>query len=193
MRMDDYRNTVVDKQLLQRKRLITYLGIEGKFSLASLFDVKYPTVVNASPSSKILPEFNGIFQYFNTSSLTARSLMGSVVLIQFWTFACTSCQRTLPYITKWHQQYADKGLKAIGIHTPEFIFERNPDRVKQALKKHKINYPVFMDNDYKTWNAYQNEYWPRLYLADRQGVIQYDCIGEGAYDQTEQKIVQLLG
>jgi thiol-disulfide isomerase/thioredoxin len=193
MQMENIQNPIVNNQLLQRRRLLTYLGMGAStFSIASLFDLKYTTVVNASPSSKILPEFDGIVRWLNSPSLTARSLTGKVVLVHFWTFACINCQRTLPYVTKWSQKYADKGLDVIGIHTPEFIFERNSNNVQQALTKHKINYPVAMDNDYKTWNAYQNEYWPRLYLADRQGIIQYDLIGEGAYDETEQNINQLL-
>jgi thiol-disulfide isomerase/thioredoxin len=145
------------------------------------------------PVGKALPEFQGISQWLNSPPLTNSSLKGNVVLIQFWTFACINCQRTLPYIVRWHQQYASQGLKVIGIHTPEFAFERDVNNIKQALQKHQITYPVPIDNDYKTWNAYGNEYWPHLFLADRQGVLRYDHIGEGAYDRTEQTIRQLLG
>jgi thiol-disulfide isomerase/thioredoxin len=114
-------------------------------------------------------------------------------LIQIWTFACINCQRTLPYVTKWHETYGNRGLKVVGIHTPEFPFERDINQIKTALKKHKITYPIAVDNQHKMWSAYNNEYWPHLFLADRRGVIQYDHIGEGAYDTTEQKIRQLLG
>lgn len=120
-------------------------------------------------------------------------LQGSVVLIQFWTFACINCQRTLPFIVNWHQQYAAQGLKVIGIHTPEFAYERDLGNIQQAIQKHHITYPVPIDNDYKMWNVYHNEYWPHLFLADRQGIIRYDHIGEGAYDTTEQTIRSLLG
>jgi thiol-disulfide isomerase/thioredoxin len=140
-----------------------------------------------------LPEFQGISQWLNSAPLTVGDLKGSVVLVQFWTFACINCQRTLPYIVQWHQQYAAKGLKVIGIHTPEFAFERDLNNVKQALQKHNITYPVPIDNEFKTWRAYSNEYWPHLFLADRQGVMRYDHIGEGAYDTTEQTIRKLLG
>jgi thiol-disulfide isomerase/thioredoxin len=182
--------------LLQRRRLLAYLGMGvSTFSIASVFEIEKLTVANAeSPQDRqTLPEFQGIDRWLNSSPLDVRQLQGKVVLIQFWTFACINCQRTLPYITKWHEQYAERGLQIVGIHTPEFIFERDPNNVKQALKKHQILYPVGMDNEYKTWNAYKNEYWPRLYLADRQGIIQFNHIGEGAYPETEQKIRQLLG
>jgi thiol-disulfide isomerase/thioredoxin len=144
-------------------------------------------------SSQKLPEFQGISQWLNSNPLTIQELKGNVVLIQFWTFSCINCQRTLPYVTKWHEQYAAKGLKVIGVHTPEFAFERETNNIKDAMQKHGILYPVPIDNEFKTWKAYGNEYWPHIYLADRQGNIVYDHIGEGAYDRTEQTIKQLLG
>jgi thiol-disulfide isomerase/thioredoxin len=144
-------------------------------------------------SSQKLPEFQGISQWLNSNPLTIQELKGNVVLIQFWTFSCINCQRTLPYVTKWHDRYAAKGLKIIGVHTPEFAFERDANNIKDAMQKHGILYPVPIDNEFKTWKAYGNEYWPHLYLADRQGNLVYDHIGEGAYDRTEQTIKQLLG
>lgn len=148
---------------------------------------------SALAANRGLPDFQGISQWLNSAPLTVGDLKGSVVLVQFWTFACINCQRTLPSIVQWHQQYAAKGLKVVGIHTPEFAFERDLNNVKQALQKHKITYPVPIDNEFKTWRAYSNEYWPHLFLADRQGLIRYDHIGEGAYDTTEQTIRKLLG
>ncbi|HEY9641287.1 MAG TPA: thioredoxin family protein [Coleofasciculaceae cyanobacterium] len=145
------------------------------------------------PAGETLPEFQGISAWLNSAPLTLSELKGNVVLVQFWTFACINCQRTLPYVTRWHQQYAAQGLKVIGVHTPEFAFEREESNIKNALRQHQITYPVPIDNDYKTWSAYKNNYWPHLYLADRQGILQYDHIGEGAYDKTEQVIRQLLG
>jgi thiol-disulfide isomerase/thioredoxin len=139
-----------------------------------------------------LPEFQGIQQWLNSNPLSVADLRGSVTLIQFWTFACINCQRTLPYVVDWHGKYAAKGLRVIGIHTPEFPFERDINNIKSALKKHNITYPVPVDNQFQTWKAYSNEYWPHLFLADRQGIIRYDHIGEGAYDTTEQTIQQLL-
>ena len=149
--------------------------------------------VAASPTERSFPEFQGITQWLNSPPLNLTDLKGNVVLVQFWTFACINCQRTLPYITRWHRQYASKGLKVVGIHTPEFPYERDVNNVKAALKRHKISYPVPLDNDYKTWEAYENQYWPHLFLADRQGFLRYDHIGEGAYDETEQTIRRLLG
>ena len=198
--------------LLQRRRLLSYAGlgavgigaaaIAGQWHDRSIAS-KQPTVssnpttsvdsVAAAPSgSKQLPAFQGMAQWLNSAPLTTDDLKGSVVLIQFWTFACINCQRTLPYITRWHGQYAAQGLKVIGIHTPEFAFERDVNNVKRALQQHGITYPVPIDNEFKTWNAYANEYWPHLFLADRQSNIRYDHIGEGAYDTTERTIQQLL-
>jgi thiol-disulfide isomerase/thioredoxin len=152
------------------------------------------TETAAAPSGgQSLPEFQGITQWLNSDPLTVADLQGSVVLVQFWTFACINCQRTLPYIVQWHERYAAKGLKVVGIHTPEFAFERDVNNIKQALKKHNITYPVPVDSGFQTWKAYRNEYWPHLFLADRQGVLRYDHIGEGAYETTEQTIRQLLG
>ncbi len=119
-------------------------------------------------------------------------LKGSVVLIQFWTFGCINSQRTLPYITRWHQQYADQGLKIVGVHTPEFAFERDVNNVKEALQRYQINYAVPLDNEFRTWRAYQNQYWPCLYLTSRAGIFRYKHIGEGAYDQTEKMIRRFL-
>lgn len=146
----------------------------------------------SSSSSMHLPAFQGISQWLNSEPLTVADLKGSVVLIQFWTFSCINCQRTLPYITKWNSQYAAQGLKVVGVHTPEFPFEKEINNVKAALTDHGITYPVPIDNDFTTWRAYDNHYWPHLFLADREGVMQYDHIGEGAYDTTEQTIRQLL-
>jgi len=147
----------------------------------------------AAATTRFLPEFQGISQWLNSAPLNVTDITGNVVLIQFWTFACINCQRTLPYINRWHGQYAAQGLRVVGVHTPEFPFERDVNDVERALKLHKITYPVPLDNDYKTWEAYQNSYWPHLFLADRQGVLRYDYVGEGAYDKTEQIIRKLLG
>ncbi len=151
-----------------------------------------PLVKAKKSTNTDLPEFQGIQEWLNSPPLTKEDLKGSVVLLQFWTFACINCQRTLPYITSWHQQYASQGLKIIGVHTPEFPYERKISNIQAAMKRHGINYPVAVDNGFKTWEAYQNKYWPHLFLADRQGVIQYDHIGEGAYQETAQMIQKLL-
>lgn len=140
-----------------------------------------------------MPELRGISQWLNSEPLTIASLRGSVVLLQFWTFGCINCQRTLPALVGWHQRYADQGLKIIGVHTPEFAYERDVNNIQRALEQHDIAYPVPLDNDFQTWRAYENRYWPHLFLADRDGILRYDHIGEGAYDTTEQTIRVLLG
>jgi thiol-disulfide isomerase/thioredoxin len=199
--------------LLSRRQLLLYFGLGvvgvGATTIAfpSLRKINSisPSSINSNnsqnsevvavnpPAGKSLPDFQGINYWLNSHPLAIANLKGNVVLVQFWTFACINCQRTLPYITKWHQQYAAQGLKVIGIHTPEFAFERDVNNIKRALQQHKITYPVAVDNEYKTWNAYDNKYWPHLFLADRQGQIKYDHVGEGAYEKTEQTIRQLLG
>jgi thiol-disulfide isomerase/thioredoxin len=151
-----------------------------------------PDHLAATSPRKPLPEFQGISHWLNSPPLAIADLKGKVVLVQFWTFSCINCQRTLPYITRWHRQYAAQGLTVIGVHTPEFAFEREVNAVKKALQQHQIAYAVALDNAYKTWSAYSNNYWPHLFLADRQGILRYDHIGEGAYDTTERTIRQLL-
>lgn len=196
----------MNKHQLRRKLLLSFgLGIVGvgatsidvrginQASIPSFSLTDDSKAIATTSSGKTLPEFQGISEWLNSAPLTTTQLKGNVILVQFWTFACINCQRTLPYITQWHQKYAAKGLKVIGIHTPEFAFERETNNVKKALRQNKITYPVAIDNTYKTWQAYDNKYWPHLYLADRQGVLRYDHIGEGAYDKTEQTIRQLLG
>lgn len=139
------------------------------------------------------PELAGISGYINApSNLTIASLRGKVVLIDFWTYTCINCIRTLPYVESWHEKYAEDGLVIIGVHTPEFDFEKKRENVQAAVEKYGIKYAVAQDNDYETWRAYQNSYWPRKYLIDANGRIRYDRIGEGGYGETEAKIVELL-
>ena len=124
--------------------------------------------------------------------ITTDSLKGKVVLVNFWTYSCINVLRTLPYLIDWNTKYSDKGLVIVGVHTPEFEFEKNIDNLKKAVERYGIEYPVIQDNEYKTWNAYGNNYWPRMYLVDDQGHIRYDRIGEGNYDQTEKMVQSLL-
>ncbi|MEW6043513.1 MAG: redoxin domain-containing protein [Thermoproteota archaeon] len=142
---------------------------------------------------KKAPTLEGIAGYINTDPEDLRrQLEGNVVLYDIWTYSCINCQRTLPYITAWHDKYADNGLVIIGIHSPEFEFEKDINNVKLAVEKFGITYPVVLDNDKKIWDAFENRYWPRKYIADDQGYIRYDHIGEGAYDETEMVIQELL-
>jgi thiol-disulfide isomerase/thioredoxin len=142
---------------------------------------------------KKAPELQGIAGYINTDSEELNELiMNKVVLYDIWTYSCINCQRTLSYITAWDEKYADDGLVIIGIHSPEFEFEKDIDNVKLAVEKFGIRYPIVLDNDKKTWDAFENRYWPRKYIADDEGYIRYDHIGEGAYDETEKIIQELL-
>src|SRR5918992_346587 len=145
---------------------------------------------------KKAPEFAQISGYINTpnnnSPITLSSLKGKVVLVYIWTYTCINSIRPMPYIDDWNQRYSNKGLVTIGVHSPEFEFEKNHANVKDAVKRFGITYPVIIDSDHGTWNAYENNYWPRLYLIDTQGYIRYDHIGEGDYDQIEKSIQSLV-
>ncbi|MDW0128120.1 MAG: thioredoxin family protein [Nitrososphaeraceae archaeon] len=141
---------------------------------------------------KKAPEFTGITSYINTNVTKLSDLKGKVVLVDFWTYSCINCIRTLPYLVDWNHKYSDKGLVIVGVHSPEFEFEKNIDNVKQAVTRFGIEYPVLLDNDHGTWNAFQNSYWPRKYLVDSEGYIRYDHIGEGGYVETENAIKNLL-
>lgn len=139
------------------------------------------------------PEFSGISKWLNSDPLTMAQLRGKVVLVDFWTYSCINCIRTLPYVTKWYDTYRDKGLVVVGVHTPEFAFEKVTDNVADAIKRFNIHYPVAQDNEYGTWNNYNNQYWPAEYLIDQNGNIVYTHFGEGNYDHTENAIRKLLG
>ena len=142
---------------------------------------------------KKAPEFTGITGLINTPSpIKLADLKGKVVLVHFWTYPCINCIHTIPSLNDWYQKYSNKGLVIIGIQTPEFSDEKNIDNVKTAVNHFQIKYPVILDNNYATWNAYGNNYWPRDYLVDNQGYIRYSHIGEGDYAQTEQMIQSLL-
>jgi cytochrome c biogenesis protein CcdA/thiol-disulfide isomerase/thioredoxin len=153
-------------------------------------------VNNLSPAPAVgrqAPDFVGIADWLNTSPLTMQQLAGNVVLVDFWTYSCINCVRTLPYVTQWYEKYKDQGLIIVGVHTPEFEFEKNKNNVANALKRFNITYPVALDNDYKTWNNYHNHTWPADYLIDKQGIIRHIHLGEGEYSNTENMIRSLLG
>jgi len=142
---------------------------------------------------KKAPELVGISGYINTTpEELANAIKGKVVLYDIWTYSCINCLRTLPFITSWNEKYSDQDLLIIGIHSPEFEFEKDINNVKIAVAKYGIHYPVVLDNDKKTWDAFQNNYWPRKYIADHEGYIRYDHIGEGGYQETEKVIQDLL-
>ena len=127
-----------------------------------------------------------------TIPITLESLKGKVVLVDFWTYSCINCQKTLPFLQKWWDKYKDSGLVIIGVHTPEFEFEKDPKNVEEALKKYGVSWPVVLDNDNQIWEAYANHYWPAKYLVDAGGKIIYNHFGEGNYIETELKIQSAL-
>lgn len=139
------------------------------------------------------PDFAGITKWINSPPLNWQDLQGKVVLVDFWTYSCINCIRTFPYLKKWYDEYKDKGLVIIGVHTPEFAFEKDVSNVQKAVERFGIRYPVAMDNDYKTWQAYANNYWPAHYLMDQKGIVRQMHFGEGKYLETENAIRNLLG
>jgi cytochrome c biogenesis protein CcdA/thiol-disulfide isomerase/thioredoxin len=142
------------------------------------------------------PEFRGIDLWLNTvdgEPLSLAGLRGKVVLVDFWTYSCINCLRTLPHLKAWDDAYRGAGLVIVGVHSPEFAFERVPDNVRSAVRRLGIRYPVALDNGFRTWNAYSNRYWPAKYLIDRAGRVRYTHFGEGAYAETEATIRRLLG
>ena len=137
------------------------------------------------------PEISGQ-SWLNSEPLRLAELKDKVVLVEFWTFGCYNCRNVEPYLKEWHQKYADKGLVVIGVHAPEFNYERVLANLQRYVREHAISYPVAVDNDFVTWKRYGNRYWPAMYLIDKRGVIRYLRIGEGGYQQTEQQIRALL-
>jgi thiol-disulfide isomerase/thioredoxin len=138
------------------------------------------------------PPLTGAVDWLNSPPLTVEGLKGKVVLVDFWTYSCINCLRAIPYVRAWAEKYKDQGLVVIGVHSPEFAFERNVDNVRKAIADLKINYPVAIDNNYTIWRAFENEYWPAHYFIDAQGHIRHEHFGEGDYDQSERVIQQLL-
>jgi len=139
------------------------------------------------------PSISGIDAWINSGPLQISELKGKVVLIDFWTYSCINCMRTLPYLNDWYMKYHDKGFVIIGVHTPEFEFEKNQDNVKNAVVQDGIKYPVALDSNFETWQNFNNQYWPAHYLIDKNGYIVYTHFGEGDYDVTENNIQYLLG
>lgn len=170
-------NSVIEEKSAMKKDISSYLTLAQK-------DAKY----------KKVPELSSIDGYINTDGkpITLASLKGKVILLDIWTYSCINCQRTLPYINDWYGKYKDQGLEVVGLHTPEFGFEKVQANVEKAVKGFNIKYPVVLDNDYSTWQALGNQYWPRKYLVDIDGYIVYDHIGEGNYEETEKAIQHAL-
>ncbi|HEY9253136.1 MAG TPA: thioredoxin family protein [Stenotrophomonas sp.] len=151
-----------------------------------------PVEPTHSAPAPLAPDFKGIGHWLNSPPQTLQQLRGKVVLVEFWTYSCINCIHVLPHVKQWHADYKDQGLVVIGVHTPEYGYEKQLDNLQAAVKRFGITYPVAQDNGYETWNAYGNQYWPALYLIDQDGRVVYQHFGEGDYAQTEAKIRQLL-
>ena len=144
------------------------------------------------PAEGHLPGFDGATGWQNSEPLTAVGLRGKVVLVDFWTYTCINWLRTLAYVRAWAEKYKDHGLVVVGVHTPEFPFERDPDNVRQAAKDMNVWYPIALDSDYEVWRAFSNRYWPAIYIVDAEGRIRHHQFGEGGYDECERGVQQLL-
>ena len=149
-------------------------------------------VVSSPPIEGEMPSLGGASLWLNTPPLTAPGLRGKVVLVDFWTYSCINWLRTLPHVRAWADKYKSQGLVVIGVHSPEFEFEKNLDNIRQAVKDMRVDYPVAIDSEHAVWRAFGNQYWPALYLVDAQGRIRHHHFGEGDYERTERIIQQLL-
>jgi thiol-disulfide isomerase/thioredoxin len=176
-----------DSRFLSQFSLLNTAGAEQKL-IAQLDKPVRPVAAETS----LMPSLNGATAWLNSPPLSAETLRGKVVLVDFWTYSCINCLRTLPYLKAWDAKYRGQGLVIVGVHTPEFAFEKERGNVGQALHDLGITYPVAMDNDYAIWNAYSNQYWPAHYLMDANGKIRHRHFGEGAYQETEMMIQALL-
>jgi thiol-disulfide isomerase/thioredoxin len=153
----------------------------------------HPRAAVQLPVEGDLPSFDGATEWLNSEPLTPAGLRGNVVLVDFWTYTCINWLRSLPYIRAWAEKYRDHGLVTIGVHTPEFEFEHNIANVRRAVAAMRVDYPVVVDNDYAIWSAFDNHYWPALYIADAEGQLRHHRFGEGEYAETEMVIQHLLG
>src|SRR6266852_9960483 len=176
------RRTVMRNLSPGKKKEIAFLV----FSVALIALLGWRRIAYSGAGSPA-PEITGQ-TWINAAPTRLADLKGKVVLVEFWTFGCFNCRNVEPYVKDWHQKYADQGLVVIGVHAPEFDYERDIENVKQHIRKNDIRYAVPIDNDFTTWNRYGNRYWPAMYLIDKQGIIRYTRFGEGGYAQTEQSI-----
>jgi cytochrome c biogenesis protein CcdA/thiol-disulfide isomerase/thioredoxin len=168
-------------------------ALQGKVERNSVARKELAELERAKAPAANAPPFRGIDDWINSKPLTIQGLRGKVVLVDFWTYSCINCLRTLPHLKAWYARYHRAGLEIVGVHTPEFAFEHVVSNVRQATRRLGVRYPVAIDNDYKTWDAYGNNVWPAEYLIDRRGHVREYKQGEGRYDDTERKIQKLLG
>ncbi|MBU4238176.1 MAG: cytochrome c biogenesis protein DipZ [Alphaproteobacteria bacterium] len=174
-------------------------GSTGRLEQALLSGIGRGAPMNAAPTDLAnlpvegqLPAFTGATTWINSPPLTPQQLRGKVVVVDFWTYSCINCLRALPYVRAWAEKYKDQGLVVIGVHTPEFAFEKSEANVRDAVRRLGVDYPVAMDNDFAIWRAFKNQYWPAHYFIDAQGRIRHHHFGEGDYEGSERVIQQLL-
>src|SRR5580704_14048025 len=144
------------------------------------------------PVEDLTPSLAGAQEWLNSPPLSLEALKGKVVLVDFWTYSCINCLRSIPYVRAWAEKYRDHGLVVIGVHAPEFAFERNVDNVKSAIKTLGIGYPVAIDNEYRIWRSFENEYWPAHYFIDGDGKVRHHHFGEGEYAESERALQKML-
>jgi len=161
-------------------------------TINSVNTMKKETLINGLASPYAAPDFKGITKWLNSEPLSIKDLKGKVVLVDFWTYSCINCIRTLPHLKDWYAKYKDAGLVVVGVHAPEFLFEHDPKNVSDAIANDGVTYPVALDNNFATWHNYNNNYWPAHYLINREGQVVYTHFGEGEYDITEDNIRFLL-
>ena len=182
------------KRFLAATASVFALGLIGAASLGiggeATRDTTAPFTVAAAQGAA--PDFTGIGKWFNSAPLNIADLRGKVVLVNFWTYACVNCINALPHVVALNEKYKDRGLVVVGVHTPEFPFERSASNVQAALKRHGITYPVAQDNDSRTWSAWRNQYWPAQYIIDQNGKIVFQHAGEGQYEQIDRTVARLL-
>ena len=176
----------------RRTLLTAFAGLAVVAVAAPGFAGDASVPVQLAEARAAAPNFVGISKWFNSTPLSIGDLGGKVVLVDFWTYGCYNCVNTLPYVTKLYETYKDKGLVVVGIHTPEFPFERSAVNVQAALKRHGVTYPVAQDNDSATWNAWRNQYWPAQHIVDQHGNIVFSHAGEGQYEEIERTVRRLL-
>jgi len=181
-------------RFLTRRTLLTAGVAAGLAGSAAALGIAADnsSAMQFAEASGAAPEFVGITQWLNSNPLTIQSLRGKVVMVDFWTYGCYNCVNTLPHVTKLYEKYKSQGLVVVGIHTPEFPFEKVTSNVQTAIKRHGITYPVAQDNNYATWNNYKNQYWPAQYIVDKGGRVVYTHVGEQAYDEIERTVARLL-
>lgn len=178
-------NESAQEETMKTQQLLLAALLSGVASIGAAQDAKLPI-------EGIAPAFKGATGWLNTQPLSADDLRGKVVLVEFLTYTCINWLRTMPYVRAWAEKYKDRGLVVIGVHTPEFPFEKDPDNVRRAVKEMQIGFPVAIDSDYAIWGAFRNQYWPALYFIDTRGRIRHHHFGEGEYDRSERVIQQLL-